>query len=72
MLLVHRRHVVEPIEIRDRLQVRLVLDQLLGATVQKPDMRVDPLNYLAIQLEHETQHAVCRRMLRPEVNGEVT
>ena len=71
MLLVHRRDVVEPVEIRDRLQIGLVLDQLLGAAMQQPDMRIDPLDDLAVELEHEAQHAVRGRMLRPEVDGEV-
>ena len=34
MLLVHRRDVVEPVEIRERLEIGLVLDQLLGAAMQ--------------------------------------
>ena len=71
MLLVHRRDVVEPVEIRDRLQIGLVLDQLLGAAMQQADVRIDPLDDLAVELEHEAQHAVRGRMLRPEVDGEV-
>jgi hypothetical protein len=34
-------------------------------------MRVDPLDHLAVELEHEPQHAVRGRMLRPEIDGEV-
>ena len=34
MLLIHRRDIVEPVEIRDRLQIGLVLDQLFGAAMQ--------------------------------------
>ena len=64
MLLIHRRDVIEPVEIRDRLQIGLVLDQLLGAAMQKPDMRIDALDNLAVELEHEAQHAVRRRVLR--------
>ena len=71
MLLVHRRDVIEPVEIRDRLQIGLLLDQLLGAAMQQPDMRIDALDHLAVQLQHEAQHAVRRRMLRPEIDGEV-
>src|SRR5262249_59773921 len=69
--LVHGRDIVEPVEIGQRLQIGLVLDQLLGAAVEKPDMRVDALHYLAVELEHEAQHAVRGRMLRPEVYGEL-
>jgi hypothetical protein len=53
VLLVHRRHVVEAVEIADRLQIGLVLYQLLRAAVQKPDVGVDALNDLAVELEHE-------------------
>jgi hypothetical protein len=34
MLLVHRRDVIEPIEIADRLQIGLVLDQLFSAAME--------------------------------------
>ena len=72
MLLVHRRDVVEPVEIGNRLQVGLGLDQLLGAAVQQTDMRIDPLDNLAIEFQHQPEHAVCRRMLGTEVDVEVT
>ena len=71
VLLVHRRDIVEPVEIRDRLQIGLVLDQLLGAAMQQADMRIDALDDLAVELQHQAQHAVRRRMLRPEIDGEV-
>ena len=71
VLLVHRRDVIEPVEIRDRLQIGLVLDQLLGAAMEQPDMRIDALHDLAVELQHQAQHAVRRRMLRPEIDGEV-
>ena len=71
MLLIDRRDVVEPIEIRDRLQIGLLLDQLFGAAVKQADMRIDALHDLAVEFEHQPQHAVRRRMLRPEVDGEV-
>ena len=34
-------------------------------------MRIDPLDHLAVKLEHQTQHPMRRRMLRPEVDREV-
>ncbi len=71
VLLVHRRDVVEPVEVADRLQVGLVLDQLLGAAMQQADVRIDALDHLAVQLQHQPQHAVRGRMLRPEVDVEV-
>src|SRR6516165_9394814 len=71
MLLVHRGDIVEPVEIGHGLQIGLVLDQLLGAAMQEADMRIDPLDDLAVKLEHQAQHAVRGRMLRPEIDGEV-
>ena len=71
VLLVHGRDVVEPVEIADGLQVGLVLDQLLGAAVQKADMGIDALHHLAVELEHKAQHAVGGRVLRPEVDVEL-
>ena len=55
VLLVHRRDIVEPVEIGHRLQVGLVLDQLLGAAMQEPDMRIGALDDLAVHLQHEAQ-----------------
>ena len=60
MLLVHRRHVVEAVEIGDVLEVGARLHQLLGAAVQQADVRIDPLDDLAVQLQHKAQHAVRR------------
>ena len=71
VLLIHRRDVIEPVEIRDRLQIGLVLDQLFGAAMQQADMRIDARNDFAVEFQHQTQHAVRRRMLRSEVDGEV-
>jgi hypothetical protein len=72
VLLVHRRDVIEPVEIRDRLQVGLLLDQLFRATMQEADMRIDTLDDFAVQLQHEAQHAMRGRMLRSKVDREVT
>src|SRR5712672_3079356 len=71
VFLVHRRDIIEPVEIGQRLQIGLVLDQLLGPAVQKTDMRVDALDDLTVELQYETQYAVSRRMLGPEIEGEV-
>ena len=45
-----------------------MLDQLFGAAMQQPDVGIDPLDNLAIQLHHHPQHTVCGRVLRPEVD----
>ena len=46
-------------------------DKATGIFVQKPDIRVDALDDLTVELQYETQHAVSRGMLRPEIEGEV-
>ena len=71
VLLVHRRDVIEPVEIGHGLEIGLVLDQLLGAAMQQADMRIDALDDFAVQLQHEAQHAVRRRVLRPEIDREL-
>jgi hypothetical protein len=45
--------------------------QLFGAAVQEADMRVDPLNDLAVQFENEAKDAVGRGVLRSKVDGEI-
>ncbi len=50
MLHAHRRAIIEPVEVRQRLRIGAILDQFLGAAMQQPDMRVDALDDLTIQL----------------------
>ena len=50
MLLIHRRHVVELIKIRNRLQICLVFDQFLCAAVQETYVRIGPLDDLTVKL----------------------
>jgi hypothetical protein len=71
VFLVHRRDIVEPVEIRNRLQIGLVLDQLLGAAMKQADVRIDARNHFAVQFQNKAQHAVGSRMLWPEIDGEV-
>ena len=69
MLLVDRRDIIQPVEIRDRLQIGLVLDQLFGAAMEQPDMRVHAGDDLAVQVQDQAQHAMRRRVLGPEIDG---
>ena len=64
MLLVHGCHIIEPVEIRDGLQIGFILDQLFGATMKQADMRIDAGDDFAIKLQHKAQNAMRRRMLR--------
>ena len=71
MLLVHGRDVVQAVEIGHRLEVGLVLDELLRAAMQQSDVRVGTLNDLPVELEHQAQHPMGGRMLRPEIERHV-
>ena len=62
VLLIHRRDIVEPVEIRDRLQIGLVLDQFLGAAMQQADMRIDAGDNFAVEFQHQAQ----ARRARPD------
>jgi hypothetical protein len=39
--------------------------------MQKPNMGIDTLYDLAVELEHQTQHAVRGRVLGPEIDRKV-
>ncbi len=69
VLLRERRDVIEAIEIAYALNVGSVFDQLFGAAVQEADVRIGPLDHLAVQLQDQPEHAVRRGMLRPEVHA---
>jgi len=69
MLLIHRRYIIKPIKIRNRLQIGFMLDQLFRATMQQPDMRVAALHHLTVKLQHQAQHAVRCRVLRSEIDS---
>jgi hypothetical protein len=71
MLVAHHRYVVEPIHVADRLVERLALGELLRRAVQQADVRIGLLDDLAVELEHEPQHAVRGGMLRAEIQREV-
>src|SRR5271166_334858 len=71
MLLIHRRDIIEPVEIGYGLKVGLIFDQLLRATVEKADMWIDALYELTVELEDHTQHAVCGWVLRTEIECEI-
>ena len=71
VLVAHHRHVVETVHVGQRLDVGLGLGQLLGGAVQQADVRVGALDHFAVELEHQAQHAVRGRVLRPEVQGVV-
>src|SRR6516164_7785197 len=71
VLLVHRGDIVEPVEIRDRLQIGLMFDQFFGSAMEQTDVRIDTLDNLSIKFQHKSKYAVGRRMLGAEVDGKI-
>ncbi len=71
VFLIHRRHVVETVEIRDILQVGARFHQLFGAAMQQANMRIDSFDHFTIEIEHKAQHTVRRGMLRAEIDREL-
>ena len=71
MLLIHRCDVIQPIKVRDRLQIGFLFDQLLGAAMKQSNVRIDTRDNLAVKLQHKAQHAMRRRMLRSEIDSEI-
>ena len=68
---IHRRDIIEPIEIGHVLQVGPRLHEFFGAAMQQADMWINSLDHLAIELKHQAQHAMRRRMLGSKVDREV-
>ncbi|ESY81130.1 hypothetical protein X739_28395 [Mesorhizobium sp. LNHC220B00] len=53
MFLAHGCHIIETIEIRQRLEISLGFDQFLGAAMKQADMRVDTIDDLAVELKNQ-------------------
>jgi hypothetical protein len=71
MFLIHRRDIIEPVEIRYILQIGARLHQFFGAAMKEPDMRIDALDDFAVEFENEPQDAMCRGMLRAKIDREI-
>ena len=69
-LVVLERDVVDARRVRDRLPPRLLLHALLEARVQVADDGREPDDVLAVEVDDQPQHAVRRRVVRAEVDGE--
>ena len=67
-LVVERAGVVHASDVRAALQVRQLFALLLHPGVQVADDRLAAQDLLAFQLQHQPQHAVRRRVLRPHVD----
>ena len=62
------REVVHPIGVGDELQIGPVLGDLLHPAMEVAQMRDALHDGLAVELEHQAQHAMGRRMGRPHVD----
>src|SRR5262249_24279036 len=65
---VHPGQIIHAVGVRDELNRRDVLADLLGAAVQIAQVRSDLGDDLAIGPQHQPQHAVSAGMLRPHVD----
>ena len=65
---VHRRQIVHPVGVGNPLAGREVFADLLRAAVEVADVGLHLRHDFAIGAEHEPEHAVRARMLRPHVD----
>ena len=70
-LAVHAGDVLGAVRVRDVLEVGALLGDLLVAAVQVADHRDDVLDELAVQGDHEAQHAVRAGVLRAHVDDDL-
>jgi hypothetical protein len=68
VLVQHDGEVVHPVHVGQGLDVGPGLGQFLRRAMQHADVRVRVLHHLAVHFQYQAQHAVRRRMLRPEVH----
>jgi hypothetical protein len=64
----NRRHVIEPVGERLDHRVGAMLAELLHAAMQVSDHGPQALDLLAVEMEHQAQHPVRRRVLRTHVD----
>jgi hypothetical protein len=72
LLVGHHGDIVESVKVRQGLEICLVLDQLLGTSVEQTDVRVGSDDLFTIELENQTQHTVGSGMLGTEVDSVVS
>ena len=62
-----RREIIQPVRVRDELGVGHVLGDFLVAAMQVADVRHGPGDDLAVEFQHNAQHAVRGRVRRAHV-----
>ena len=68
LLVGHHGDIVESVKVGQSLEICLVLDQLLGTSVEQTDVRIGSNDFFTVELENQTQHTVSSGMLRTEVD----
>lgn len=68
LLVCHHGHIVQTVKVGQSLHVRLVLDQLLRAPVQQPNVRIRTHNLFTVELQNQPQHTVSCRVLGTKVD----
>ena len=68
VLVAHHRNIVEPVHVTDALVEGLRFRKFLRCTMQEADVRIGLMDDLALQFQHQAQHAVCRRVLGAEIH----
>jgi hypothetical protein len=69
-LVVLEGEVVDPLGVRDPLPPGFLLHVLLEAGVEVADHGLEPDHLFAVQIDDQTEHAVRRGVVRPEVDLE--
>ena len=67
MLIAHHGHIIEPIHVWQCLNESFVFSQFLRCAMQQANMRIGAFNHFAVQLQHQSQHPVRRRVLGAEI-----
>jgi hypothetical protein len=66
----HRRDVIHPVDVRREHRVGAVFRNLLHSAMQIADDALHVFDAFAIELQHDTQHAMRRWVLRTHVEDE--
>lgn len=71
LLVGHHGDIVQTVKVGQSLKIGLVLDQLLGASMQQTDVGVGSDDFFTGKLEDQSQHTVGGRVLGSEVDSVV-
>ena len=72
VLVTHHGDVIEPVHVTDALVIRFIFSEFFGCAMQQTDVRIGAFDHLAVQFQHQPQHAMGGGMLWPEIHGVVS